>query len=151
MIQESWLVHHLLRNWDHLEVKDGLLFYIKTGANEASQSFLSVTPSEPRPSVLEYSHSSIGHLGLDKMLCQIKERYLWPGLCSDVHAYIKKCRWKTPKMRRQAPQESICMTRPMELVCINFLSLERSKGGYEHVLVSNGPLPQIFPSVPNQR
>ena len=42
---------------------------------------------------------------------------------------------KLPDTRRQAPLHNIQTTRPLELVCIDFLSLEESKGGFEHVMV----------------
>ena len=38
-------------------------------------------------------------------------------------------------MRRAAGLVPILTTRPLELVCIDFLSLEKSKGGYENILV----------------
>lgn len=41
---------------------------------------------------------------------------------------------KTP-VRPTAELVPIITTKPMELVCIDFLSLEQSKGGYENILV----------------
>ena len=43
------------------------------------------------------------------------------------------CRRKSPvKLAELVPIQT---SRPMELVCMDFLSLEQSKGGYEHILV----------------
>ena len=53
--------------------------------------------------------------------------------------YIGTCKRctlrKRPEGRRSAGLQSIRTSRPGELVCIDFLGLERSTGGYEHILV----------------
>ena len=62
----------------------------------------------------------------------------WPGLEADVEQKVKNCvcciqRKTVPKP--SAELVNILTTQPMGLVCIDFLSLERSKGGQEHILV----------------
>ena len=62
----------------------------------------------------------------------------WPGMSNDVDECIKNCprciRRKTPANSR-APLVNIATTQPLELVCVDFLTLETSKGGFQHVLV----------------
>lgn len=57
---------------------------------------------------------------------------------SDVVEKVENCgrcvRSKTPE-RPKTDLVTIQTSRPLELVCIDFLSLEKSKGGYEHILV----------------
>ena len=81
----------------------------------------------------------MGHLGVEKTTQLVRDRFFWPGIYSETKTYIGKCKRcalrKTPDTKRQACLQSISTTRPLELVCIDFLSLERSRGGFEHVLV----------------
>ena len=68
----------------------------------------------------------------------MRSRFYWPGLENDVEEKIKNCgrciRRKTP-VKPSAELVNITSSQPMELLCIDFLSLERSKGGHEHILV----------------
>ena len=56
----------------------------------------------------------------------------------DIDRWIKGCKScllrKTPTHDR-APLTSITTTQPLELVCMDYLKLEMSKGGYQYILV----------------
>ena len=80
----------------------------------------------------------MGHQGRDRTFSLVRQRFYWPGLEADVEQKIKNCvrciqRKTVPKP--SAELVNSLTTQPMELVCIDFLSLERSKGGQEHILV----------------
>ena len=68
----------------------------------------------------------------------VKSRFYWPGMDGDIEKYVRNC----PKcIRRKAQGKTAAKlvvgdsTYPMDLVCMDFLSLEMSAGGYEHILV----------------
>lgn len=68
----------------------------------------------------------------------VRSRFFWPGLEYDVEYKVKNCHRCI--LRKTVPKPSaelvnIVSHQPMELVCIDFLSLERSKGGHENILV----------------
>ena len=69
----------------------------------------------------------------------IKERFYWPRMFQDIMAWCEQCERcclrKTPTAGLRAPLVSIHSCAPMELVCVDFLWLEKSKGGIENVLV----------------
>ena len=97
-----------------------------------------VLPAHFRDKVLEHLHDDMGHQGPDRTLSLVRQRFYWPGLDSDVEKKVKNCvcciQQKTlPKPGAELVNMST--TQPMELVCIDFLSLERSKGGQEHILM----------------
>ena len=138
MARESDFVRKLVRSWDNLEVKNGLLMY-RQKSGESGKSFLLVLPKAMREQVFKHLHDSMGHLGFDKVFQQAKERFFYPGLYTEVQRYLAVCKrcalHKTSDTKKRAVLEPIHTTRPLELVCIDFLSLEAAKGGYEHVLV----------------
>ena len=97
-----------------------------------------VLPLHFRSIILKQLHDDLGHQGRDRTLSLVRSRFYWPGLENDVEEKIKNCgrciRRKTP-VKPSAELINITSSQPMELLCIDFLSLERSKGGHEHNLV----------------
>ncbi|MCG8113144.1 MAG: DDE-type integrase/transposase/recombinase, partial [Candidatus Thiodiazotropha taylori] len=88
--------------------------------------------------MLKQLHDELGHQGQDRTLSLVRSRFFWPGFETDVQQKVKNC--IRCISRKTIPNPSaelinIHSTQPMELVCIDFLSLERSKGGYENILV----------------
>ena len=137
--QESSVVRKLLHAWDHLEVKAGLLVYRRECEHGVGRPFLLVLPKVMRRQALHHIHDTMGHLGFDKVLQHARDRYFWPGMYSEVKAYIQECKRctlrKMPDTKIRSDMVNIRTTRPLELVCVDFLSLERAKGGFENILV----------------
>jgi hypothetical protein len=66
------------------------------------------------------------------------DRFVWYGMTRDVESWITNC--NRCIRRKKPPNEKAALiniesSQPLELVCIDYLSLERSKGGYESILV----------------
>ena len=83
----------------------------------------------------------------------MRERFYWPGLEQDVSERIKTCdrcvKFKTPE-KNFAELVNIQTFQPLDLLCIDFLSLERSKGKcYKHTLIILFKVPKITISVYN--
>jgi hypothetical protein len=80
----------------------------------------------------------MGHPGREKTISLIRDRFSWHGMTADVEKCISNCRRclprKTPTNER-APLTNIRTSQPLELVCMDYLKLETSKGGYENILV----------------
>uniref|UniRef100_A0A8C7X5J0 Gypsy retrotransposon integrase-like protein 1 n=1 Tax=Oryzias sinensis TaxID=183150 RepID=A0A8C7X5J0_9TELE len=81
----------------------------------------------------------MGHLGVERVLHLIRERFYWPHMQEDVEHYVTRvCRClknKRPNKPVKAPLMNIVTTYPFELVSIDFLHLEKCKGGFEYILV----------------
>ena len=72
-----------------------------------------------------------------RTLSLLRERFFWPGMQVEATQYLMKC---TRCLRRNTPPEvaplqPINVTQPLELVHMDYLSLEPSKGNIENVLV----------------
>ena len=119
-----------------MKLIDGVLHRVTT-TDEGIKHQL-VLPIAHASTVIEAMHNDMGHPGKDRTLSLIKDRFYWPGMHSDVEKWITECgrctRRKTPTTQR-APLVNIVTSAPLELVCMDYLTLEASKGGYQHILV----------------
>lgn len=133
---ESNQVRKLLRKWEQLSIVSGLLLYQHT--QDGSQA-VPVLPRSRRSRILEGVHDRMGHLGYERTLDLARERCFWVGMASDVKRHLHRCKRctlrKTAEPKGRTPLTSIRTSRPLELVCLDFLSLEASTGGIENVLV----------------
>ena len=125
------------RDVTKLKMKDGLLHRLST-SHSGTQTYQLVLPAEYRTVVLKSLHDDLGHLGVERTTDMLRSRFFWPKMASDVEQYIKNCGEcvlrKTP-YKRAAPLHQIVSTGPMDLVCIDFLSMEPDSKGISNVLV----------------
>ncbi|XP_058494566.1 uncharacterized protein LOC131465683 [Solea solea] len=134
-----------------LMMKNGLLHRLskRSSGEELAQLVL---PSGFKELVLKATHDDLGHLGIERTTDLLRSRFFWPKLACDVEQYIKNCgECITRKIpcHRAAPLHHISSSGPMDLVCIDFLSLEPDSTGIGNVLVVTDHFTryaQAFPS-----
>lgn len=98
---------------------------------DGSTTFQLVLPSAKRSQVIHDFHNEMGHLGRDKTLDLTSHRFCWPGMAKDVEAHITNCERCVKRKSPDPPKVSmvpILVSDPMELLAIDFLSLEKEKG-----------------------
>ena len=125
----------MLRNFDKFFISDGILFRKTRNADFKNNQI--VLPYSCRKKVFEFLHSDLGHPGREKTLGIIQDRFYWFGMTRDVENFVKSCsRCVLRKASTEkAPLVNITTSQPLELLCIDFLTLESSKGGFQNVLV----------------
>lgn len=97
-----------------------------------------VIPNCYRKDILKGLHNDIGHPGKERTMRLLRERYYWPGMYSCVNQWIDRCDRcirRKPHDIQRAPLININTAYPLEPVCVDFLSLEPSKGNYGNILV----------------
>jgi transposase InsO family protein len=96
-------------------------------------------------------HSEVGHPGIEKTVWLGRQRFYWPGQEHDITKRVEACerciRRKTP-VRHQAKLHPIFTMKPLEILCIDFLSLEKCKGGYENILVITDHFTRYAQAIP---
>ncbi len=124
----------LLREWDKLEISENGVLYRKT----ASRKQL-VLPEKHKSTVLRELHDEMGHQGVDRTTSLIRDRFYWPYMQREIEEYVmRRCvclKHKKPCHETRAPLTNIVTTQPFELVSVDFLHLDKCKGGYEYILV----------------
>ena len=141
----------LFQTADKLTVIDGKL-YRETETDERKLKQL-LLPSCYIDQVLRMLHDDIGHPGRDRTLSLLRDRFFWPGMYSDVEEWTAGCprciRRKTPATAR-VPLVNIKTSEPLELVCIDYLCLEMSKGGFQNVLVITDHFTRYAQAIPTR-
>ena len=99
-------------------------------------------PKQRRQKVLQLAHSIplSGHMGRDRTLQRIQQRFYCPSLFRDVDIYCRSCpecqKVSTPRKQRFPLISLPIMEEPFERIAIDIVDpLPRSRKGYQYVLV----------------
>ena len=120
-----------MRDWQKLSFSNNILY--RTTTKDGQQVRQLVLPMHFRSVVLKQLHDESGHQDRDRTKSLVRSRFFWLGLDTDVNDKVKscdRCTLRKSNPGRSAELINIVSTQPMELVCIDFLTLERSKGGF---------------------
>ena len=127
----------LMRQRKDLFLENGLLYrkaYFKT-TNKLIHQF--VMPVQFRKRTVMVCHDDYGHLGMDRVLILLQERYFWPKMSEDVRIYIRQCdrcmRFK--KSKEKTELFPITATYLLELVHLDFLLIGGKEDKMKNVLV----------------
>ena len=130
----------LIRLRKQLILKQGVLYRRTTPVNAGSRLQLVLPPSYCTKTI-EGCHDHVGHLGQDMVLELLRDQFYWPGMHTDVASYLNSCprclrSTKEQKSQtNQAPLLNIEVNQPLELVHLDYLKIEPSKGNVKNVLI----------------
>ena len=128
--------------WDRLSLRNGVL--CRRWESEAGDEvrWQLVMPSSLRNDVLQELHTeeTAGHLGVNKTLGRVKERFYWPGCTKDVKDWCRSCDLcasrERPTRTPRAPLKTYNVGAPLERVALDILGpLPESDRGNKYILV----------------
>lgn len=79
----------LLREFNHLELRDGVLF--RRRQDGSNITFQLVLPEKLRDTSLQSLHHDMGHIGIERTVDLIRARFYWPKLHATIERMIKTC------------------------------------------------------------
>ncbi|CAJ1057667.1 unnamed protein product [Xyrichtys novacula] len=129
-------VPFLLREWNRLEIKNEVLYRRRQDSGKVTYQL--VLPEKLRAVVLKSLHDEMGHLGTERTLNLVRTRFFWPKMVADVERKIKTCERcirRKAQPEKAAPLVNIESTRPLELVCMDFLTVEPDRSNAKDILV----------------
>lgn len=143
----------LQRESSKLRIKCDLLYRVikRPSGREVSQLIL---PAQYKSMVLKSMHDDIGHLGIERTTELVRNRFYGPKMASEIATYIQNCgrcvaRKSLP--HRAAPMQQIMSNGPLDLVCMDFLSIEPDSKGIANVLVITGHYTKVCSGIPDKR
>lgn len=142
----------LLQEWDRLCLKEDVLY--RKRKIDGQTRFQIVLPSNLRERAIKGLHDENGHLGIDRVMDLIRSRFYWPRMYRHVKEKIMQCerciRRKSPTTKRCALLGRLHSSFPMDLLCMDYLSLEASKGGYGNILVLTDHFTRYAVAIPTR-
>ena len=104
-----------------------------------------------REVVLKAAHDHWGHQGVYKTYMVLRSRCFWPGMAADIKKHIKVCfhctvsKPPTPSLR--TPMRHLTAFKPLEVLAVDFLKLDKGRGGHEDVLIMTGGFTSLAQAV----
>ena len=139
--------HQLQALWNqrhHLLLRNGIIYrqWRDAMGNGTNQKLQLVIPIQWVPDILTSLHdsSTAAHLGTQKTLTKIRERFYWVGQRRDVENWCQSCEKcatrKSPPRKPRAPLQTELATRPMERIAMDILGpLPETTRGNKYILV----------------
>ena len=82
----------LMQLWERLLIEDGMLKRKYEDAQGGTTWIQLVVPKSLRKEIMQELHAgATGHIGEEKTLNKIKERFYWPGMWQDVKDWCHAC------------------------------------------------------------
>ena len=130
----SWL-----REYDRYVFRKELLYHSFSDPIDNHSVYRLLVPQLLQSVLLETAHDKWGHQGVARTYSILKSRCYWPGMHSQVKSYIRRCVQctvaKAPLPKIRPAMQHLLAFKPLELLAIDFVKLDRGKGGIEDVLV----------------
>ena len=131
------LVNSWIKQWPFIKEYQQVLYRtVKDSALGLIHQLL--VPKVLRQMLIETVHDKWGHQGSDRTFSLLKTRVYWPGMRGHVKRHVKACfhclKSKTPIPTVRPLMRHLLAFKPMELVAMDFLKLDKGKGVIEDVL-----------------
>ena len=115
----------LLKYRKDLFLKNGLLYQKMMLKNHSEPISQFVLPKNFVCKVILACHDDSGHLGMERTLGLLQERFFWPKMADDVQTHIHTCdQWiRFKQIQERSEMQPILISYPLEVVHLDFLIL----------------------------
>ena len=116
------------------------LLYLRTMPKRSNEDILVfMVPGLKHQAAIDGCHCYLGHQGRDHMLSLLRERFWWPGMAQRMMMSVCNCnKCHIFEAKPQIPpMEPIICTEPLNLVHIDYVSMEVTVGIKEKPVVKN--------------
>ena len=153
-MQESGLLSiiELLEKGEKVErykLEGGILY-----KNSKEGDNILVLPRSLIKEVLEGIHDDNGHQGIERSMARVNLWYTWKGKYEDVRKYVNECevcsRSKGIVRKPIIRLGSLGASRPLELLFLDFVTLDKSTDNRENVLVMTDAYTKFVRAVPTR-
>lgn len=111
-----------------------------------------VLPRQLIQSALTGIHNNNGHPGKDRTIGFLRDRFFWTGMNFDTENWIKNCNrcLRRKSTCQKAPLINITSSYVLQLVCLDYLTLEPCKGGINNILVITDHYTRFTMAIPTK-
>ena len=116
------------------------LLYLKVMPKRSNEDVLVfVVPGLKWQAAIDGCHHYLGHQGRDRTLSLLRERFWWPGMAQRMMLSVRNCeKCRIFEAKPQIPpMEPILCTKPLDLVHIDYVSMEVTMGVKEKPVIKN--------------
>ena len=141
-----------LREVKKMKIIDGFLYHLTSDDKNLKWQQL-VIPRSHRTLAMAGVHEALCHSGYQATLKLARQRFFWPLMASTIEQKCKTCDRciRRKANAEKAPLGSIRTSFPLELVCIDFLSIEPDNKGVKDVLVMTDHFTKYAIAVPTKK
>ena len=148
--KEEKEVRYYFKELVRLRIVDDVLY--RERDDDGRRTTQLVVPESLKGKVFSGIHGEMGHFGVERTVSLARSRFFWPKMAKELSEMVRTCKScvlrKSPQKHKVAPLVPIVSTSPLELVCIDYLKLEKSAGGYENVLVITDHFTRYAQAIP---
>lgn len=128
----------LLREWNHLELCDGILVRLVAEPDTGAPVKQVVVPESQARALWGDYHKAAGHPNGDRMMSLLRRRFFWTGMSKNARAWSAECTTCVVGKAGAQPKAPLCpipSSYPFETVALDFLTLGRPADTYQYILV----------------
>ena len=134
---KSKAVCKYLLQFDRLTFKQGVLHQLYINNDVEYHQMILLLKYQAQ--VLQMLHDGQGHQGIERTTALCREHFYWNTMYRDIAQYVKDCPHcqvaKGPYVGPKAQPGSIIANGPLDLLCVDFTTMDPSRNSKENVLV----------------
>ena len=127
-------MRQFIRQQNRLFMRNGILYHkneIQEVKHPDRNTMQLVLCKAFRKEALQGCHDDLGNLGIEQTIDLLRDHFYWPRMLNDVTSHIKQCEicLEYNALPEKTPMQNIYATYPMELVHMDYLTIETNEGG----------------------